>query len=170
MNGRTRRNSPVSLRVILISLGITIGGFLAGIVVGPFLWQPAPSDPGEIVWPLYISVNFEGTPANATLHFTVAVEKDNDTLGSTSYSVARLAPDRDWVYLFFGPTVQAAPQSLEVVFELDGGIVSDFQFEVHPDTDFASPRPHFIISYGSPASFIPPPDATWFVHVTNVGR
>lgn len=168
--GRGSPRSSFIAKLVVISVAIAVGGFLGGVAIGPFLWQqPAPSDPGRTEWPLRISVDFGGAPANATLGWTLSVVDENRTVGSAHFVVSRPAEGGDRVTLFFSQALKAVPQTLHVVFEFDSGGVTDFKFDVLPDTPIASPRPYFTVHYGSHASGFPFQEPNWMVDVSIVG-
>ncbi len=152
-------------KLVALALAIGVGGFLGGIALGPTLLPPPPSesDPGEVEWPVWIGVNFDGAPADASLGLTLTVVRDNHTLGSSHYVVSRPAQGPEWVTLSFSQTLQAIPQTLKVVFELDSGSRSTSSYDVVPRDSCVTPRPYFTILWGSGASSIPYEGGTWIL-------
>ena len=139
-------------RRVAFAFAIAAAGFLLGLAAGVFLWPPPSAPPGEMIWPVHVSVDFSAAPANASLQFSLAIVRDNATLGRTDYTVGHPASGTPNPMFTTTQTLQAVPQTLQVVSTLSLGGTSTFNISVRPGSFHATPIPSFLIHYNPPLS------------------
>ena len=122
-----------------------------------------------MVWPVHVSVDFSSTPANASLQISLAIVKDNVTVGTADYVIGHPANDTLGPTFTTAQTLQAVPQTLQVVLALSQGGTWTFNIDVRPGSLYAAPVPYFLLDYTPPPAFPIGPASGWAVPLQLVG-